>query len=126
MAGIKDLPTELICRILIHLQDPDRSVAVDQRAYLSQESFKPPSLLSHDEVKAVGEFGATCRKYSEIAATQLFARVTTRFSRQGFERLERIGQTPRLAKNVKKFTYMSPGFYVEGKMIILQMTTLET
>lgn len=116
MASIQRLSNELICEILSYLQDPDKLVTVDQRAYLSQESFRPPALPSHETVKAVGEFGATCRRFSEIAATQLFARVTTRFSEHGFERLSRIADSPRLARSVKKFTYMSPGFYVEGTL----------
>lgn len=114
MAPIQKLSNELIYKILSYFEDPNRIVAVDQRAYLSQESFSEPPLPTHENVKTVGNFGATCRRFSEIAATQLFARVTTRFSQHGFERLSRISKSSRLAKNVKKFTYMSPGFYVAG------------
>jgi hypothetical protein len=56
----------------------------------------------------------TCRKFSRLGLYQQFSRLTTRFSRRGLSRLERIAGQPHIAGRVKKFSYMVPFFYVEG------------
>lgn len=114
--GLLELSNELIREILDYIEaDPEKLVNLDRRAYLSQESFKPPSFPTPDQAQDLGNFRLTCRRFSELGSIHQYARVTTRFSRQGFKRLESIVSQPHLAKQVKKFSYMVPYFYVFGK-----------
>ncbi|EON62619.1 hypothetical protein W97_01843 [Coniosporium apollinis CBS 100218] len=115
-AGILKLSNELLRIILDQIEaDPEKLVGLDRRSYLSQESFKPPPLPSPNQAQDIGHFRLTCRRFSELGAIHQFARVTTRFSRKGFKRLENIAGQAHLAKHVKKFSYMVPYFYVEGR-----------
>jgi len=124
--GILDLADELLQLILEHLAaDPEKSLTVDKRAYLSQESFRPPPAPSPTQAQDIGEFRLTCRRFSGIAARQQFRRVTTRFSWKGFERLEAIAKRDHLAKHVKKFSYMVPCFYVGGIRRLALLLALE-
>mgnify|MGYP007070504462 CR=1 FL=1 len=108
---------ELIREILDHIEaDPEKLVSLDRRSYLSQESFKPPPTPAPNQAQDVASFRLTCRRFSELGAIHQFARVTTRFSRHGLQRLENIAGQAHLAKHVKKFSYMVPYFYVEGPL----------
>jgi len=112
---ILKLSNELLREILDLIEaDPEKQVNLDRRAYLSVESFKAPPKPAPNLAQDLGSFRLTCRRFSELGAIHQFARVTTRFSKKGFERLENIAGQPHLAKNVKKFSYMVPYFYVEG------------
>ncbi|KAH7126699.1 hypothetical protein B0J11DRAFT_283285 [Dendryphion nanum] len=114
--GILKLSNELLREILDHIEsDPDKLISVDRRAYLSQESFKPPPQPDQQQAQTIANFRLTCSRFSELGAIHQFARVTTRFSRKGLERLEKIASQEHLAKHVKKFSYMVPFFYVEGR-----------
>jgi hypothetical protein len=114
--GILSLSNELLREILDHIEsDPEKLISVDRRAYLSQESFKPPPLPDRDQAQNIASFRLTCKRFSELGAIHQFARVTTRFSRKGLKRLENIASQDHLAKHVKKFSYMVPFFYVEGR-----------
>ena len=118
-SGIFRLSNELLRDILDHIEaDPDKLVNLDRRAYLSQESFRLPELPSPDQAQDVANLRLTCRRFSELGAIHQFARVTTRFSRRGLRRLEWIAGQAHLAKHVKKFSYMVPYFYVEGKITL--------
>ncbi|KAF2089170.1 hypothetical protein K490DRAFT_18182, partial [Saccharata proteae CBS 121410] len=120
--GLLSLSNELLREILDHIEaDPEKLVNLDRRSYLSQESFKPPPLPAPNQAQDIASFRLTCRRFSELAAIHQFARVTTRFSRKGFKRLENIASRPHLAKNVRKFSYMVPYFYVEGRERIQQL-----
>ncbi|KAK5004232.1 hypothetical protein LTR28_009193, partial [Elasticomyces elasticus] len=117
--GILDLSNELLRIVLEHIEaDPDKLVNIDRRAYLSQESFRPPPAPTRDQVEDIGAFRRTCKRFSELGIPHQFARVTTRFSAKGFRRLEGIAEQIHLAKHVKKFSYMVPYFYVEGSSIV--------
>ncbi|OAL05828.1 hypothetical protein IQ06DRAFT_313074 [Phaeosphaeriaceae sp. SRC1lsM3a] len=95
--GILDLADELLRIILEHITtESEKLVNLQQRAYLSQESFK---VFSPEPDQA----------------QNIASRVTTRFSRKGLRRLEWIARQPHLAGRVKKFSYMVPFFYVEGR-----------
>lgn len=114
--GILKLSNELLREILDHIEaDPEKLVSLDRRAYLSQESFKPPPPPARDQAQNISNFRLTCKRFSELGAVHQFARVTTRFSRKGLKRLENIAGQDHLAKHVKKFSYMVPYFYVEGR-----------
>lgn len=114
-AGILKLSNELVREILDHIEaDPEKLVSLDRRSYLSQESFKPPPTPAPNQAQDVAHFRLTCTRFAELGAIHQFARVTTRFSRHGLQRLDNIAGQPHLAKHVKKFSYMVPYFYVEG------------
>ncbi len=113
--GIQKLSNELLRDILDHIEaDPERSVSIDRRAYLSVESFKPPAPPVPSQAQDIGHFRLVCRRFAELGIPHQFTRVTTRFSRAGFKRLEGICTNQHLAKHTKKFSYMIPCFYVEG------------
>ncbi|KAF2021779.1 hypothetical protein BU24DRAFT_28591 [Aaosphaeria arxii CBS 175.79] len=114
--GILNLSNELLREILDHIgSDPDKLISVDRRAFLSQESFKPPERPDPSQEYTIASFRLTCRRFSELGAIHQFTRVTTRFSRKGLQRLENIAGQRHLAQHVKKFSYMVPFFYVEGR-----------
>ncbi|CAI6336869.1 unnamed protein product [Periconia digitata] len=110
------LQNELLREILDYIEsDPEKLIGVDRRAYLSQESFRAPPPPDRDQAQDIASFRLTCKRFSDLGALHQFSRVTTRFSRKGLARLEKIAQQPHLAKHVKKFSYMVPFFYVEGR-----------
>jgi hypothetical protein len=114
---ILTLSNDLLRDILDLIEaDPDKGVNIDRRAYLSQESFKPPPKPSLTRAQDLGNWRRTCRQLSEIGAIHQFARVTTRFSHREFQRLEWLAKQTHLTKHVKKFSYMVPYFYVEGPL----------
>ncbi|KAF2867240.1 hypothetical protein BDV95DRAFT_631345 [Massariosphaeria phaeospora] len=114
--GLQHLSTELLREILDQIEsDPEKLISVDRRAYLSQESFKPPPPPDRDQAQTIASFRLTCRRFSDLGAIHQFSRVTTRFSWKGLKRLENIAGQQHLAKHVKKFSYMVPFFYVEGR-----------
>jgi len=113
--GILDLADELLRIILEHVaSEPEKLISLERRAYLSQESFKPHPPPEPDQAQNIAFFRLTCRKFSDLGVIHQFSRVTTRFSRRGLRRLEKIANQPHLAERVKKFSYMVPFFYVEG------------
>ena len=109
------LSNELLREILDFIQaDPDNVVPIDRRAYLSVESFKAPSPPLPAQAQDVANFRLVSKRFAELGVSHQFTRVTTRFSKKGFARLEAIAGCPWLAKQVKKFSYMIPCFYVQG------------
>ncbi|KAL1656916.1 hypothetical protein SLS61_000712 [Didymella pomorum] len=114
--GILDLADELLRIILEHVaSEPEKLISLERRAYLSQESFKPPPPIEPDQAETIANVRLTCRKFADLGAIHQFSRVTTRFSRRGLKRLENIASQRHLAERVKKFSYMVPFFYVEGR-----------
>jgi hypothetical protein len=115
---IHKLADELLRDILDLIEaDPDRGVNVDRRAYLSQESFRPPPIPSSTRAQDLGNWRRTCKKFSEVGAIHQFGKVTTRFSSREFDRLRWLAQQPHLTRHVKKFSYIVPYFYVEGVLL---------
>lgn len=96
--------------------DPDKTVKVDQRPYLSQESFAPPPRPSEEQTKDVAKFRGVCRRFAEIGLQQQFSKIATRLSSQGLNRLEKLAEWPNATRHVKKFSYMVPYFY-EGEFL---------
>lgn len=114
--GILALADELLRIILEHVaSEPEKLISLDRRAYLSQESFKPPPPPEPDQAQNIANFRLTCKRFSDLGVIHQFQRVTTRFSRRGLLRLEKIASKPHIARRVKKFSYMVPFFYVEGQ-----------
>jgi len=115
MTDFKELSNELVRAILDFIAvESDRSIDIDKRASLSQESFKAPPRPAHDQVVDIANFRLVCKRFSNIGIPYQFGRVTTRFSIHGFRRLEAIAERAHLAQHVRKFSYMVPLFYAGG------------
>jgi hypothetical protein len=92
--------------------DPERTVPIDDRRFLSVESLEPQP--SPDSRKDIGSFRATCRSFAEVGAPLLFTLVKVRFSKKGLEDLEKLAGWSHLTRHVKKFSYLMPYFYPNG------------
>lgn len=104
------LPLHLLEMVVdLIYQNTQRSMMPDKRAFLSFESI-PPAL---PEISTLSSFRLVCRLFSDLAVGPQFRIVTTRFSREGFERLAAISQS-RVAQYIRRFIYMVPFFFVEG------------
>ncbi len=113
--GILDLADELLRIILEYVaSEPEKPISLERRAYLSQESFKLPLPLEPDDATTIANFRLTCKRLSNLGVIHQFSRVTTRFSRKGLDRLQKIATEPHIAGRVKKFSYMVPFFYDQG------------
>ena len=113
--SIQKLSNELLKDVLDHIEaDPDRAIPIDRRAYLSVESFRPPSPPLPPQAQTIGNFRLTCRRFADLGTAHQFTRIATRFSKAGFQRLDNIASRPNLAKHTKKFSYLIPFFYVQG------------
>ena len=113
--GIQRLSNELLRDVLDHIEsDPERSVSIDRRAYLSVESFRLPSPPLPSQAQDIGNFRLVCRRFGELGIPHQFTRIGTRFSRAGFRRLDNICSRSNLTKHTKKFSYLIPFFYTEG------------
>ncbi|KAI9831146.1 MAG: hypothetical protein M1819_005234 [Sarea resinae] len=120
--AILKLSNELLREILDHIEaDPEKSVSIDRRAYLSVESFRPPSPPVPAQAQDIGHFRLVCRRFAELGIPHQFTRVTVRFSRKDLLRLETIADHAHIAEHVKKFSYMVPCFYVEGRARIREL-----
>ena len=114
-ASIQVLSNELLKDILDHIEsDPDISVSIDRRAYLSVESFRPPSPPLPSRAQDIGNFRLVCSRFAELGAPYQWTRVATRLSPSGLRRLDRICSRKNLAKHTRKFSYLVPFFYGEG------------
>ncbi|KAI9825910.1 MAG: hypothetical protein M1832_000851 [Thelocarpon impressellum] len=119
------LSNELLRDILDQVEgDPDRTVPIDRRAYLSVESFAAPTAPAPAQAQDIAHFRLVCRRFGDLGIPYQFTRVTTRFSKAGFTRLERIASRPAIARHVKKFSYMLPCFYVQGWESVKEMFDL--
>jgi len=118
MATLTELSNELIQAILDYVAaETVVLVDIDKRAFLSQESFKTPPEPIRDETLDVANFRLVCKRFSDLGISYQFGRVTTRFSINGFRRLEAIAEQPQITRHVRKFTYMVPRFYSGGRYI---------
>lgn len=118
---ITHLSNELLRDILDHIEaDPERTVSIDRRAYLSVESFRPPDPPPPPRAQDIANFRLTCRRFAQLGVPHQFTRIATRFSPKGLKRLEWIASQPHLARHTKKFSYLIPYFYLEGKSQIMK------
>src|ERR1700738_5005325 len=92
--GILGLPPEILLNILSQLDPTLEIPRVDDRAWLSVESFKLPPPRDAGAESYVANFRCTCKKFSEVGIQHQFKRVVTRFSVAGFTRLENIAKQP--------------------------------
>lgn len=117
MAYIDKLSNEILKDILDHIEsDPQRSIPVDRREYLSVESFRPPSPPLPSQAQDIGNFRLSCKRFAELGIPYQFTRVTLRFSSRGFQRLANICSHAHLAKHTKKFSYLVPLFYGDSTL----------
>lgn len=130
-ASILRLSNELLKEILDLLaQDPEKSVSVDNRAYLSIESFRRPTLPDppalfldgengfHEDFRSdIDRFREVCRRFADVGTAHKFSRVVVRFSASAFQKLDLLSSRPYLARHVRSFTYIIRSFYDEGVYI---------
>lgn len=123
--GILGLSNEILLEILDHLtRDPEKHITVDNRAYLSIESFRrpsPPEPPSLDARSDIDRFREVCKRFADVGAAHKFNRVVVRFSTPAFQRLDKLSSIPALARHAKSFTYIIRSFYVEGRDNISQL-----
>ncbi|KAI9862295.1 MAG: hypothetical protein M1813_004771 [Trichoglossum hirsutum] len=114
---MEQLSNELLRVILDHInQDPEASLTIDRRAHLSVESFKAHSPPERAKAQDIAQFRLVCKRFAELGISYQFTCVPLRFNRKSFHRLDLIAQQPSLSKHVKKFIYLIPYFYVEGRV----------
>ncbi|KAL8703208.1 MAG: hypothetical protein Q9201_003594 [Fulgogasparrea decipioides] len=124
--GLQSLSNELLKDVLDYIEsDPEQTVSIDRRAYLSVESFRPPSPPEPSRAQDIGNLRLVCRQFAEIGIPYQFTRIATRFSRQGLARLENICSQSHLAKHTRKFSYLVPYFWIEGREQIEQLLESE-
>ena len=112
---IERLSNELLRLILDQIEpDPDNAVPIDDRRFLSVESFIAP-LSSKDSVRDIGRFRSTCKRFADVGAPLLFTHVSARLSKGGLQKLETLSGWSHLTHLVKKFSYLVPYFYQPGK-----------
>lgn len=105
------LPEHLLQIIVERIyEDSQRFVPIDRREFLSIESFPP----IQPDTSTLSSFRLVCRYFSDLGLPYQFSRVTTRFSLQGFQRLDKISSCVRAAKCTRRFIYIVPYFFVEG------------
>lgn len=114
--SVNKLSNELLRLVLDQIEpDPDRTVPVDRRQFLSVESFDFPPPPARGSLKDIGRFRLASKRFADVGAPLLFTRVSGRLSRRGLQKLEQLAEWPHLAKHVKKFSYMVPYFYGNGR-----------
>lgn len=108
------LPDEVLMQILDNIQpDPERTVPIHHRAFLSVESFDvPPPSTADGHIR---NFRRVCRKFADLGEPILFAMVAIRFSDKGLRKLEELLEWDNdIGKHVKKFSYLVPFYYPNG------------
>jgi hypothetical protein len=95
--------------------DTNRAYAVDERRFLSVETFDSPPAEGSNSVDTICKFRRLGRRFAELGAPFLFSRITTRFSHKGLDRLEQLAEWNHLACYVRKFTYLVPFFFEGGQ-----------
>ncbi|KAK4545533.1 hypothetical protein LTR36_002883 [Oleoguttula mirabilis] len=114
-ASIHSLSNEILRLILDQIEpDPDKTIPIDRRQFLSVESFDRPLPSSRGSIKDIGRFRCACRRFADVGAPLLYTRVAARFSKKGLRKLEQLAAWPHLARHVKKFSYLLPYFYRNG------------
>ena len=112
---ISGLSNELLRLILDHIEpDPDKTVPIDRREFLSRESFDKPQPTTRGSLRDIGSFRSACRRFADVGAPLLFTRVDVRFSTRGLDNLEKLADWPHLTRHVRVFTYLLPYFYRNG------------
>jgi len=115
---IERLSNELLRLILDQIEpDPDRTIPIESRGFLSVESFDRPLPSTRGSIKDVGRFRCACKRFADVGEPLLYTRVAARFSKRGLQKLEQLAAWPHLARHVKKFSYLVPYFYNYGRLV---------
>ena len=110
--AILRLSNEIIRLVLDQIEpDPDKTVPIDRRQFLSVESFDRPLPSSRGSIRDIGRFRLACRRFADVGEPLLFTRVAARFSKKGLDSLNTLAGWPHLTRHVKKFSYLVPYFY---------------
>lgn len=138
-------PDEIL-NIILELLAPQslsgELITIDHRSSLSVESFaSEPSHTSEEHLHVTGTFvlypvialpdylltyvkRLICKKFELWTLSRQFARISIRFSPEGFEKLGFLVERPHIAKHVKKFSYMVPSFSSLGNQTLVVVLPL--
>jgi len=107
------LPTDILRDILDYL-DPEYTDVSSRMKF-----WKPPKLErgSQDVLADIRRFRLVCRRFGDIGAQYLFRIIAHRYDSKSFDRLSKLADHPVFAGHVKKFVYLMPYFYVQGKLL---------
>lgn len=106
------LSNEILRLILDQIEpDPEKTIPIDRRQFLSVESFDRPLDSTRGSLKDIGRFRETCHRFADVGAPLLFTKVSARFSAHGLRQLNKLAGWPHLSRHVKVFSYLVPYFY---------------
>ncbi|PWW80105.1 hypothetical protein C7212DRAFT_273691 [Tuber magnatum] len=108
---METLPTEVFNEILDQFE-PGLHELPRANPWARPRPYKPEHI---DSKQHFARLRLVSKRFSELAAPYLFRSIGLRFNMKSFGRLERLSEQPKLAKHVKKFVYLMPYLYVEGK-----------
>lgn len=108
---METLPTEVFNEILDQFE-PGLHEFPRANPWARPRPYKPEHI---DSKQHFARLRLVCKRFSELAAPYLFRSIGLRFNMKSFGRLERLAERPKLARHVKKFVYLMPYLYFEGK-----------
>ncbi|KAF4630685.1 hypothetical protein G7Y89_g7462 [Cudoniella acicularis] len=121
------LPDEVMEMVLDHFAHNPRTVVnIEERNSLSLESFSSiRAPVSNEpvsnETSNLWNFRLTCRKFAQLGVQRQFARVSARFTVDGFATLQSIAKQRHIRDKVKKLTYLVPRFYLQDRAQFQQL-----
>lgn len=108
---METLPTEVFNEILDKFEHGLHELP-RANPWARPRPYKPEHL---DSKQHFARLRLVCKRFSELAAPYLFRSIGLRFNLKSFDRLERLAEQPMLARHVKKFVYLMPYLYDQGK-----------
>lgn len=108
---METLPTEVFNEILDKFE-PGLHELSRANPWARPRPYKPEHI---DSKQHFARLRLVCKRFSELAAPYLFRSIGLRFNLRSFDRLERLSEHPELARHVKKFVYLMPYLYDQGK-----------
>lgn len=112
---METLPTEVFNEILDQFE-PGVHELHRANPWARPRPYKPEHI---DSKQHFARLRLVSKRFSELAAPYLFRSIGLRFNLKSFGRLERLSERPKLARHVKKFVYLMPYLYDQGKAKVL-------
>jgi hypothetical protein len=113
---MEELPAEVFNELLDHLEPRGRRegpmASPRRNPWAQPQPYRPDHIDSRQHYAALR---LVCKKFNALATPYLFRSIGLRYNSKSFERLERLAACPHLSKHVRKFVYLMPYLYEEGK-----------
>jgi hypothetical protein len=113
---MENLPAEIFNELLDQLEPGGREVpTVDSR----RNPWARPQPCKPDHIDSRHHYASlrlVCKRFDNLAAPYLFRSIGLRFNAKSFSRLASLAGNPVLARHVKKFVYLMPYIYEEGRL----------